>query len=110
MTFKERRYECPNGHSEKLFRWDTDPNVPKCRECGETLQTEFQLTGKAPCVIGDEIDVMVEHGLCNEDGSPKRYRSRSDLRHAAKALGWTNAVEHKPLPGTDKSLVTSRWV
>ncbi len=109
MTFKERRYECPNGHKAKLLRWDTDP-LPQCADCGLALQTEFQLSGKSACVIGDECDITVEHGLCNEDGSPRRYRSKSDMRAAAKALGWTPAVQHVPPPGTDKSAHTSRWV
>ena len=61
-------------------------------------------------VIGDEIDVEIKHGLCNDDGTPKRYRSRTQLNKDAKAHGLLNYVVHQPPPGTDKSKHTSRWI
>jgi hypothetical protein len=109
MQFKERRFACANGHTAKLLRWDTDPD-PDCPTCGAPTEREFTLTGKAPCVVGDECDVTVEHGICHADGTPKRYTSKADMRAAAKALGWTNVVEHKPMPGSDRSPHTTRWV
>lgn len=44
--------------------------------------------GKAPAVHGDECDITIEHGPCNPDGSPRRYRSKSELRAVEKATGW----------------------
>lgn len=60
--------------------------------------------------IGDEIDIQMRHGLCNDDGSPKRYTSREQMNRDAKARGLTSYVVHQPPPGTDKSRWTTRWV
>lgn len=40
-------------------------------------------------VVGDEIPggIVIEHGLCNADGTPKRYYSRSELKLAAAVKG-----------------------
>jgi len=45
--------------------------------------------------IQDSIEggVLIHHGLCNDDGSPKRYYSRSEIRKAAEARGLVNHVE-----------------
>lgn len=42
-------------------------------------------------VHGDECDIMIRHGICNPDGSPKRYRSKSAIKQAAFEAGWTHA-------------------
>lgn len=78
----------------------------RCSACGGTMVRIWSTTAQA---IGDEIDVVIKHGLCNEDGTPKRYRSREALEKAARDRGWTNYVEHKPAPGTDKSKHTINW-
>lgn len=41
--------------------------------------------GQAPGVIADDIPggVLMHHGICNEDGTPKRYYSKTDIRRAA---------------------------
>jgi hypothetical protein len=76
------------------------------------LQPEQVTSAKAPCVISDDIPggVYIEHGICNPDGSPKRYDSKSAMRQAGKATGWVNAVEHIGKRGSDKSDVTTRWI
>lgn len=63
-------------------------------------------------VIDDSIPggLEIRHGICNEDGTPRRYYSKSDMKREADRRGWTNVVEHKPMPGTDKSPHTTRWV
>lgn len=62
-------------------------------------------------IIGDEIDVTIKHGLCNPDGSPKRYRSRAELHRAEQRAGMTNYVVHhgNEREGSDKSKHTTRW-
>lgn len=45
-------------------------------------------SSKAPFVHGDECDVIIKHGVCNPDGTPKRYRSKSAIREAAYQAGY----------------------
>ncbi len=63
-------------------------------------------------VIGDELvgGVWVRHGICNEDGTPKRYDTKSSIAKAAKEKGLVNYVVHTPERGSDKSRHTQRWV
>jgi hypothetical protein len=43
---------------------------------------------RATFVIGDEIDVTIEHGMCDEHtGQPKRWRSRSELKREERRRG-----------------------
>lgn len=110
MTFKVYKLECPKcGERAERLMWNTDP-VPVCPVCLVPYVQDSPVIGKSAAVIGDECDVTVPHGICNPDGTPKRYTSKSDMRQAARALGLTNAVEHVPMPGTDKSPLTTRWV
>lgn len=111
MTLRERRLLCnPCNTVEKRWLWNTDP-VPPCPACGAERELDGVAVGKSAAVIGDEIDIMVPHGLCNADGSPRRYRSRSELYRDMRNHGWSHdMVQHQPLPGTDKSPFTTRWV
>ena len=70
------------------------------------------LPGAKTGVIADSIPggIMMKHGICNEDGTPKRYDSWSEVRRAAKEKNLVNRVRHIGLPGTDKSPHTTRWV
>ena len=89
-------------HKDELWCW-TCHNEAK----GESAN-------KAPTVIGDDIPggVEIRHGICNEDGSPRRYYSKSEIRRAAAAKGLTQHVEHvtDPKSGSDKSKHTTRWI
>ena len=65
-------------------------------------------------VIGDDIPggVMVEHGICNADGTPKRYDSRSEIRRACAEKGFKwgfDTNHHIPQRGSDKSPHTTKW-
>ena len=71
--------------------------------------------GRAAGVIGDDIPggVLIKHGICNEDGSARRYYSKTEIRQAAaaKGLSWGgDHTVHVPQRGSDKSPHTSRWV
>lgn len=77
--------------------------------CGGT-EVRVLLPGKANAVIGDEIDVTITNGLCNPDSSPRRFRSREELKRAADRAGLSNVVEHKDGKSGDRSKHTSRWV
>jgi hypothetical protein len=61
-------------------------------------------------VIGDECDVYIKHGLCHDDGTPRRFTSKAEMAQVAKKKGLFNWVEHVPSPGSDKSKHTTRWI
>lgn len=92
-----------------------------CDRCGHELQIgDFPFCKGNPSdhtpgrfgVIPDEIPggIEIKHGLCNEDGSPRRYDSKSAMAAEAKRRGMTNYVTHIGERGSDKSKHTSRWV
>lgn len=83
---------------------------PQCG-CGGVLQRVL-LPGRLHHVAPDSIPggMLVKHGICNPDGTPRRYDSYSEMRRVAKEMGLQNVVRHAPLPGTDKSKHTQQWV
>jgi hypothetical protein len=62
-----------------------------CPKCNKSLEVgEWPFCPHGPSnwgVIGDECDVWIKHGICNPDGTPKRYRSKADMREAAFNAG-----------------------
>jgi len=109
-------YLCPNcGHEEyDVIRPQEERQIP-CTHCdvadGPVMMQRAWLS--APnSVIGDDIPggVEVKHGICNEDGTPRRYYSKSEMRREAERRGLVNHVEHIPARGSDKSKHTVRWV
>lgn len=89
-----------------------------CEKCGKELvigEWPFCPHGfGANSVIADDIPggVEIRHGLCNEDGSPRRYYSKSEMAKEAKKRGLVNRVEHvtNHKIGTDKNPHTTRWI
>ena len=65
--------------------------------------------GQGPKAHGDEIDVYIKHALCHSDGSPRRFRSKTELRKAEQKAGVRNVVRHVGAQGSDKSKHTQRW-
>lgn len=63
--------------------------------------------GKAACVIPDDIPggLEIKHGLCNPDGSPRKYYSHTEINAEAKRRGMVNMVRH-----TDQDHHVKRWV
>src|SRR6478609_2628135 len=80
---------------------DCDPSEGT-HPCGGSMERVL-LPGSPPNVIGDECDVEAKHGICNPDGSPRRYRSKSEMAREAKKRGLVNHVEHMPSRGSDRS-------
>lgn len=101
---------CPDGH-QMIDCWEKvdTPSVP-CKECGKP--TERAWLTKPANVIADDIPggIWIRHGICNEDGTPRKYYSKSEMAREAKRRGLVNAVRHVgDDPGTDKSKHTVRW-
>lgn len=76
---------CLNGH-ESL-----DVLVPyglrgPCPTCGAPTENLWR---SATAVIADSIPggVEIRHGICNDDGTPKRYYHKSEITRAAKEKG-----------------------
>ena len=76
--------------------------------CGARLERVFLPTGRGQ-VLGDECDVWAKHAICNDDGSPKHYTSKAEMRRAAAAKGMEPHVVHIGTKGGDKSKHTTRW-
>jgi hypothetical protein len=66
-------------------------NGTKCDKCGASIQV-----GQWPfCpheaygggIVGDECDVLIHHGLCWPDGTPRRFRSKSEIKQLAFEKG-----------------------
>lgn len=87
---------------------DGEPVVTVCG--GAT--TRVYLPTTRPTVIGDDIPggVLIHNGLCNADGTPRRYYSKTEMHAEAKRRGLEQHVQHKPGPSSDKSAHTSKWV
>lgn len=75
---------------------------PACA-CGATL--ERVLIGSSAHVHGDDIPggYWVKNGICNADGTPRKYYSKSEMRLTARQQGKINRVEHIGSPGSDKN-------
>jgi hypothetical protein len=102
---------CEDGHLVLDLYEKINTEDPICKECGKVLKRAL-LPGRTANVIPDEIPggIEIRHGLCNPDGSPKRYYSKSEIAAEAKRRGLTNIVEHRTPPGSDKAPHTVRWI
>jgi len=100
---------CENNH-EQVDLFLKMGERPPCPTCGSPTSTLWK--GKRN-IIGDDIPggILINHAICHEDGTPKRYYSKSEIQKAAKAAGYTNLVEHvtDPRSGSDKNPHTTRW-
>jgi hypothetical protein len=102
---------CGDVHSDVWMDTGATSTLPQCRRCGCALTRSWRRV-QAPGVIPDGIPggVWIEHGLCNPDGSPRRYDSKSEMAAEAKRRHLTQHVEHRGSEGSDRSAHTSRWI
>ena len=98
---------CSNGHKQRNLFLKLGER-PACPECGEATETLWDSPAN---IIPDDIPggILIRHGICNEDGSPRRYYSKSEIAAEAKRRGLENRVDHVTAPGTDKNPHTTRW-
>lgn len=94
MTFKEYPFLCDTcNHTFKELKWDyaPDPVCPKCgaNDCFLNYGERRQSAG----IATDEIPggIEIRHGICNPDGTPKRYYSKTEMKRAANEAGYTIA-------------------
>jgi hypothetical protein len=69
------------------------------------MDPHYDVINRAANVIQDSIPggEMIEHAICHADGTPRRFDSKSDIRKAARAAGWTRSGD-TPKPRGD------RWI
>ena len=71
-----------------------------CSKCGAQLHVgDFPFchgnpsehSRSSPGVVGDDIPggILIKHAVCNPDGSPRRFYSKSDIKRAANEVGYT---------------------
>lgn len=92
-----------------------DTAVLKCDTCGGEIRIgdypfcRGDATRHAPMesygVVPDDIPggLEIKNGLCNPDGSPKKYYSRKEIEREAARRGMMNYVVHQPTRGSDKN-------
>jgi hypothetical protein len=86
-----------------------------CDKCGIELQVgdfPFCPHGRGRYGVQDDSipgGVLMTNGLCNPDGSPRRYDSHTEIRAEAKKRGLEQHVVHIGSKGSDKSKITTKW-
>lgn len=83
-----------------------------CEKCNKTLEVgDFPFCPHPHTdrvmVSGDDIPggLLVRHAICNPDGTPKKYYSKSEIRKAAHEAGYVIGGE---TPKPNQRVVESR--
>lgn len=101
--------KCSKCDKEWVRYSKVDDRKNPCETCGSEIELLFKA---ANSVVGDAIPggIEIRHGICNEDGTPRVYYSKSEMRKEAERRGLVNLVRHVPEKGSDKSKHTTKWV
>ena len=99
-TMKKRKYACPNDHDILTeIRWGRDP-LPFCSTCQSEMYETFGEVNQSSMISTDDIPggLEIRHAICNPDGTPRKYYSKSEIRKAAAEAGYTiHGETPKPL-------------
>ena len=95
MPFYDRKCTQCSTQLIDVFEPIQPPDVA-CPACGAA--TERAWLTKANAAVDDSIPggELIYHGICNEDGTPRRYYSKSEMAAEAKRRGLVNIVYHVP--------------
>lgn len=87
---KEWPTECPCGFHGKLLGWNTSFPLA-CPDCGGPTTLIDDRPDRATGIITDDYPggLMVPHGVCHPDGTPRRFDSKTDLKRALNKAGLT---------------------
>lgn len=90
-------------------------SIAPCAACGSEMERVLQMAFEPTSnVHGDDIPggMLIHHGICNEDGTPRRYYSYSEMAREAERRGVVNVATHEvdPASGSDKSAFTQRFI
>lgn len=86
MPMYDRKCETCDTYLIDCWEPMTAPEV-KCEKCNNpTIRVLLPFTRN---IITDDIPggIDIRHGICNDDGSPRRYYTKSEIKAAAKAKG-----------------------
>ena len=89
-VYTTRQYVCPQCEAAtKTLAWNYD--APPICVCGVEMIAFVDDVTTAPGVIPDDIPggIDIRNAVCNPDGSPRRFYSKSAIRQAARDAGWT---------------------
>ena len=81
--------------SECLMR---NEQVARC-QCGGERERVYASSPVRAAVHGDDIPggLYIKHGICNEDGTPKRYDTKHDIVKALDKAGLRPVEEQIPV-------------
>lgn len=94
------RYDlvCSNGHEQFDVVHSYKEPHPNCPECDKPTETLWRTYSGG--VKGDDIPggIVIKHGLVNDDGSPRTFYSKTEIKRAAneKGLKWADDTPGKP--------------
>lgn len=94
-----------DGYREALIREGAAP--PEC--CGQPMVRVY--LPAAPTVRGDDIPggLTIEHGICNDDGTPRTYYSHSEIQQACREKGWMRWTDVYTEDRTKDARVRADW-
>lgn len=89
LSYRKFPSRCECGWVGPIWGWWHEDRP--CPECGKPTVFFDNQTDRSAAVIGDDIPggLLVPNAICHEDGTPKRYYSRTDLKRALNEKGWT---------------------
>jgi hypothetical protein len=102
MPFYDRKCSACDWQKIDVFERVTPEDV-SCPDC--SAATDRVWLTKPSNVIGDECDIRQENGF----KTVQHFRSKIERKRALKAAGVEECVQHRPMPGTDKSKHTMNW-
>ena len=78
------------GFRGEIFGWDKDFPKP-CPQCGGNAVIEDAGSRQTVMIATDDIPggLLVRHAICHEDGTPKRYYSKTEIKRALNKAGYT---------------------
>ena len=74
----------------RVYGWSNAMPL-SCPECGEVTRLVADDRNESHGIITDNFPggLMVRHAICHEDGSPKRYDSKTDMKKALNKAGYS---------------------
>jgi hypothetical protein len=97
----------PTPYHIVVVRGSDDKVWLACDECASVIKPRPTKFGDASMIATDDIPggYVVKHGLVHEDGSPRTFYSKSDIKKAAYEAGWSISGD---TPNPNPRIVESR--